>query len=250
MRRRDFLAGIGATGAYAAASPAIANVSLGTAKLTTVSDGSLVLPADFIFAPMPSDESLAIRTEFGVDGDQLTPECNLALYRDEDRTVLFDVIRWGEAPGEHTWAAFTPIPCESVRRSRGGAVVGVHEASDAAQDALQVPVTQPRARGEPKLGLDVLLREQQHRLRRRAIATRAADLLHVRLGGSGNVEVHDEPDIRLVDPHAERVRRADDAALAAEEAILDVLLVRWIEARVERLQDRLHQTLLAELLPR
>jgi len=70
---------------------AMAQLSLGSATLTTVSDGSLTLPGDFIFEPMPKDELAPILTEFNLSSERLTPECNLALYRDGARTVLFDV---------------------------------------------------------------------------------------------------------------------------------------------------------------
>ena len=70
---------------------AIAEIELGAATLTTVSDGNLILPGSFIFEPMPKDELSPIIKEFGLSGDQLTPECNLALYRDGEQTVLFDV---------------------------------------------------------------------------------------------------------------------------------------------------------------
>lgn len=68
-----------------------AELSLGSATLTTVSDGSLMLPGDFIFKPMPKDELAPILAEFDLSSDRLTPECNLALYRDGTNTVLFDV---------------------------------------------------------------------------------------------------------------------------------------------------------------
>ncbi len=68
-----------------------AELSLGAATLTTVSDGSLVLPANFIFEPMPQDELAPLITEYGLSGERITPECNLALYRDGTNTVLFDV---------------------------------------------------------------------------------------------------------------------------------------------------------------
>ena len=68
-----------------------AELSLGSATLTTVSDGSLMLPGDFIFERMPKDELAPILAEFDVSSDRLTPECNLALYRDGTNTVLFDV---------------------------------------------------------------------------------------------------------------------------------------------------------------
>ena len=70
---------------------AYSEISLGTAKLTTVSDGSLLLPGAFIFEPMPNDELAPILTEFGLSDERLTPECNLALYQDGANTVLFDV---------------------------------------------------------------------------------------------------------------------------------------------------------------
>lgn len=68
-----------------------AQLELGSAQLTTVSDGSLMLPGSFIFEPMPKDELAPILTEYSLSSDRLTPECNLALYRDGTNTVLFDV---------------------------------------------------------------------------------------------------------------------------------------------------------------
>ncbi|WP_299206330.1 MBL fold metallo-hydrolase [uncultured Tateyamaria sp.] len=68
-----------------------ADVSLGAATLTTISDGSLTLPGSFIFDPMPKDELAPILTDYGISDERLTPECNLALYRDGTNTVLFDV---------------------------------------------------------------------------------------------------------------------------------------------------------------
>ncbi|WP_235811513.1 MBL fold metallo-hydrolase [Tritonibacter multivorans] len=40
---------------------------------------------------MPKSDLSKILTEFAVSPDRLTPECNLALYRDGQNTVLFDV---------------------------------------------------------------------------------------------------------------------------------------------------------------
>jgi len=68
-----------------------ADTSIGSAMLTTVSDGHLILPASFIFAPMPKDELGEILTEYGISAETLEPECNLTLYRDGKNTVLFDV---------------------------------------------------------------------------------------------------------------------------------------------------------------
>lgn len=91
MQRRNFIVGSAALGAIAAFGSATAEISLGSAKLQTISDGHLVLPSDFIFAPMPQEPLAAIRKELGIEGEQLTPECNLALYQDGTRNVLFDV---------------------------------------------------------------------------------------------------------------------------------------------------------------
>ena len=77
--------------AGALSQPLLAEITLGNASLTTVSDGNLVLPMGFLFDTMPADELAPVRAEFGLDGDTLTPECNLALYRDGTNTVLFDV---------------------------------------------------------------------------------------------------------------------------------------------------------------
>lgn len=68
----------------------LASILLGDTSLTTVSDGTLTLPGDFIFGSMPADELPAVLASFGVDREQFTPECNLTLYRDGTRTVLFD----------------------------------------------------------------------------------------------------------------------------------------------------------------
>ncbi|MEM1428826.1 MAG: MBL fold metallo-hydrolase [Pseudomonadota bacterium] len=92
MTRRRWMAGAGAF----AASPllprhALAEIALGPATLTTVSDGFLTLPGDLVFSPMSPDELPALLDRFDLDREQLTPECNLALYRNGDRTVLFDV---------------------------------------------------------------------------------------------------------------------------------------------------------------
>lgn len=92
LSRRTFIKG-------AAAAPVLSSIprfasaelALGAATLTTVSDGNLILPGSFIFDPMPKDQLTPILAEYGISDQQLTPECNLALYRDGTNTVLFDV---------------------------------------------------------------------------------------------------------------------------------------------------------------
>lgn len=92
LSRRAFVQGIAAT-PLSSSIPGLAKaeLSLGAATITTVSDGSLMLPGEFIFRPMPKDELIPILAEFELSPERLTPECNLALYRDGANTVLFDV---------------------------------------------------------------------------------------------------------------------------------------------------------------
>ena len=92
LTRRSFLQSAAAV-PIAAGLPQLAKaeIALGSGTLTTVSDGYLTLPGSFIFEPMPQSELGAVLTEFDLSRDALTPECNLALYRDGTHTVLFDV---------------------------------------------------------------------------------------------------------------------------------------------------------------
>lgn len=66
-------------------------LALGEAELVTLSDGNLVLPADFIFGPAPQGELVEVAAAFGIDPTApLTPPCNVTLLRSEGRVVLFD----------------------------------------------------------------------------------------------------------------------------------------------------------------
>lgn len=90
--RRTFLMQGGAfSAATLAFGPSLAKANVGSATLTTVSDGHLVLPGSFIFEPMPQDQLQPILKELGVSNERLTPECNLSLYQDGENNVLFDV---------------------------------------------------------------------------------------------------------------------------------------------------------------
>ncbi len=92
LSRRTFLQSAAATPLIGSLPTlARADLALGSATLTTVSDGNLILPGEFIFSTMPQDELSPILAEYGVSADSVTPECNLALYRDGTNTVLFDV---------------------------------------------------------------------------------------------------------------------------------------------------------------
>jgi len=92
FNRRTFLSGslaLASTGL--ALPPRVARANIGSGTLTSVSDGSLMLPGSFIFEPMPKDELAPILNDYGISDERLTPECNLALYQDGERTVLFDI---------------------------------------------------------------------------------------------------------------------------------------------------------------
>lgn len=92
VSRRKFMSGMAATTAAAGLpAPVLSQIEIGAGTLSTVSDGSLVLPGSFIFDTMPKAQLAPILTEFGLSTDRLTPECNLALYQNGANTVLFDV---------------------------------------------------------------------------------------------------------------------------------------------------------------
>lgn len=88
-RRREVVAGLAAALAVA---PRLAKSEIAVAggTLTTLSDGYLTLPRAFFFGDLPEDEVTAILAANGIEGDQMTPRCNVTLYRDEWRTILFD----------------------------------------------------------------------------------------------------------------------------------------------------------------
>jgi glyoxylase-like metal-dependent hydrolase (beta-lactamase superfamily II) len=76
--------------------PAVAKLALGGIEVTSVSDGNLVLPGDFLFADLPQEELADILAQHDVWRDQITPPCNVTLMQDGERTVLFDA---GAGPG-------------------------------------------------------------------------------------------------------------------------------------------------------
>lgn len=94
LTRRTLMSGAGAAAGLATLPRRVwANTSLqmGDMQLDTLSDGSLVLPGDFILGPMPEEEAREILARYDLETDQLTPDCNVTLLRTGDRTVLFDV---------------------------------------------------------------------------------------------------------------------------------------------------------------
>src|SRR5690349_12461809 len=66
----------------------------------------------------------------------------------------------------------------------------------------------------------ILVPEQQNAARFLTIAAGTPSLLVVRRRRTGDRIVHDEPDVRLVDPHTERVGGNDRLELASHERFL------------------------------
>lgn len=92
ITRRMLMAGAaGMAGAALAPRWLHASMQAGDWQLDTLSDGNLMLPADFILGPMPADEIAPILARHGiVEGEPLTPPCNVTLLRGQGRVVLFD----------------------------------------------------------------------------------------------------------------------------------------------------------------
>jgi glyoxylase-like metal-dependent hydrolase (beta-lactamase superfamily II) len=90
MKRRNFLA---MAAALALPRPGFAatEMALPEARLITLSDGFLTLPGDFVLGGMDPAQADAIRQQFNLDPNSYTPPCNLTLYQDATRNVLFDV---------------------------------------------------------------------------------------------------------------------------------------------------------------
>jgi len=95
ISRRTLLSSAAAGLATAAFSPRLAwattEIELGDMQITTLNDGFLTQPADFMFAPMPQDALAAYLASRGMERDApLMPECNVTLVRHDDRVILFD----------------------------------------------------------------------------------------------------------------------------------------------------------------
>jgi glyoxylase-like metal-dependent hydrolase (beta-lactamase superfamily II) len=82
--------GAGAIFGLPRAGYAATETTLGQATITTLSDGHLVLPRDFLLGDLDSAKAAPVLAEFGITGDTIEPPCNLTLYRDGTHTVLFD----------------------------------------------------------------------------------------------------------------------------------------------------------------
>lgn len=94
LTRRTLLQGAAASAALVGARvrPGWASDTnvLGQMQITTLSDGFLTLPQEFIFGATPQSQLTPILEDYGIAGGPLRPECNVTLMRDGARTVLFD----------------------------------------------------------------------------------------------------------------------------------------------------------------
>lgn len=94
VSRRFVMQGLGASVAASRLirpSPVFAQMTLGDATLTSISDGNLTLPKAMIFDTIPAADYEPILQSFGITGESLTPPCNVTLLQAGDRSVLFDV---------------------------------------------------------------------------------------------------------------------------------------------------------------
>ena len=69
----------------------LSQIDLGSATISTISDGTITLPGSLSFDPgMPSSELEVILKDFDLSKDELTRECNLTLFDNGTKKVLFD----------------------------------------------------------------------------------------------------------------------------------------------------------------
>ncbi len=79
-----------AVGSLGIGHTAFARTTIGDMTLTSLSDGSLTLPAEMVMAPIAETQRAGIMEQFGL-GDVLTPPCNITLLQTADRNILVDV---------------------------------------------------------------------------------------------------------------------------------------------------------------
>ncbi len=95
LDRRDFLATTIAAGfalpALHTAAFSKSSFRLGQATIDIVSDGHLELPTAMLLGRVPEAERSAFLAANDLTGDMVRSALNLTLYRDGERTVLFDV---------------------------------------------------------------------------------------------------------------------------------------------------------------
>lgn len=90
---RRHLMSVGAMGVLAGLTghrAAVAQTQIGDFKILSLSDGSLMLPAAMVFAPIPKNERVDLSQRYDL-GEVLTPPCNVTLLQKGDQNILFDV---------------------------------------------------------------------------------------------------------------------------------------------------------------
>ncbi len=88
--RRTFMTGALSLTALAATGSIVRAETVGSSVLSTVSDGTLTMPAGFLTDGLVEDAVNVLRQRGLADEPTLFPECNLALWQDGTNTVLFD----------------------------------------------------------------------------------------------------------------------------------------------------------------
>lgn len=64
--------------------------ALGNAEIQILTDGNLSLPIGFVLPDRSKEEVEALFAPHNLPTDSLAPDCNITLYRKDDRLVLFD----------------------------------------------------------------------------------------------------------------------------------------------------------------
>lgn len=115
LSRRQFLqstiAGAAIIGLPPLRSWASTQTTLGSVKITTLSDGHLTLPPEFIFAPMPKAELSTVLAAHKLGDGPLTPDCNVTLLQDGERTILFDT---GSGPAFQDTVGLLPDALDEI----------------------------------------------------------------------------------------------------------------------------------------
>ena len=89
-RRQLLAAGLPAAGFLLAPKLAWTKTEIGSKTVSTLSDGHLTLPVNFIFPDVPQDELQALLSDGGSKVEAVEPPCNLTLVEDGERKILFD----------------------------------------------------------------------------------------------------------------------------------------------------------------
>lgn len=112
VTRRRFLtsSAMGLMGAAVPLRSAMAQTKLGDLTLTSLSDGTLTLPASMVLAPLPDADRADLEERYGL-GDTLTPPCNVTLLQTGGRNILFDV---GAGPEFMSTAGFLTDALDAV----------------------------------------------------------------------------------------------------------------------------------------